>query len=557
MSLSVVDAAEANHWPEPSARQWWFEFMLLLSLFFLVAGVAPPGINEAHYLIKSKNYWDPTWCARDLFAASANPHRLFHLTFGALTQWFSLEAAAWLGRVIGWSLIAAGLIRLTRCYTSNPFASFWGAVIWIGATSACNLAGEWVIGGIEGKVPAYGLLLFALAWAIEGRWHRVWPTLGLVSGFHVLVGGWSTLILLCIYWSSGRTQQPFRRQWWPLLLGGAISLTGVLPAIQLTWGSDPEISAQAARIYSFQRLTHHLLPSALLPYWYLRHSILILLTAVLLGSQRHQPPLRRLSLFVLGCVLIAVVGLGIGLLPPVAPELSAKLLKFYWFRMTDSMVPLVLGMAVLTIAFRSTAFAQGRGESERLAGAVPGRLATGVIAIRKPLIMVICGLSLVACANEAWFANDNTVRTTGGQVVSSLGMNTTRENRQQVLSDWIAVCDWVREALPPDELLLTPRNQQTFKWYSERAEVVNWKDVPQDAASLIEWRSRFYEIFPLRLGTVRTTVRYPDLLKFKQQYNVRFMIVDHRYLAGSVPLVRVYPLEPLQQNQTYSVYRLP
>ncbi len=485
MSVQPNHEAALNATLTPTVRQWWFEFALLLGLFFLVAGIAPPAVNEAHYLIKSKNYWDPSWCARDLFATSANPHRLFHLTFGLFTQWFSLEATAWIGRLIGWSMIAAGLIRLTRCFSADPMASFWVAVVWIGATSTCNLAGEWVIGGIEGKVPAYGLLLFALAWAVEGRWNRVWPALGLASGFHVLVGGWSTLILLCLYGFTGRSQQTLKQQVWPLVVGGAIAMSGVIPAIQLTWGADPEASTQAARIYSYQRLTHHLLPSALLPQWYLRHAMLIVVTGVVLFHQRHSPPMRRLALFVLGCVAIAFVGIVVGFLPSVAPEIAAKLLKFYWFRMTDSIVPLGLAFAVTSVVFGSARVASDEKTfAERKA------------TMFKPLAAIVCILALLACANEAWFSLENSVRTEEGRVVSSLGMNTTRENRKRVMSDWIAVCDWVKESLPPDELLLTPRNQQTFKWYAQRAEVVNWKDVPQDAESLIEWRRRFFEIFP-------------------------------------------------------------
>ncbi len=167
--------------------------------------------------------------------------------------------------------------------------------------------------------------------------------------------------------------------------------------------------------------------------------------------------------------------------------------------MTDSIVPLGLAITVANVVFHS---AKVTSDNDSFAE----RKTT----FYKPLAAIVCSLALLACVNDAWFSLENSVRTEEGRVVSSLGMNTTRENRKRVMSDWIAVCDWVNESLPPDELLLTPRNQQSFKWYAQRAEVVNWKDVPQDAESLIEWRRRFFEIFPLRLGTVRTTVRYPD-----------------------------------------------
>ncbi len=55
------------------------------------------------------------------------------------------------------------------------------------------------------------------------------------------------------------------------------------------------------------------------------------------------------------------------------------------------------------------------------------------------------------------------------------------------LADRRDMCDWIRRRLPPDTIVLTPPDHQTFKWYAERSEVVTWKDVPQDAISIIEW----------------------------------------------------------------------
>jgi hypothetical protein len=122
--------------------------------------------------------------------------------------------------------------------------------------------------------------------------------------------------------------------------------------------------------------------------------------------------------------------------------------------------------------------------------------------------------------------------------------------------DWKKVCQFIERSTPEDEVLLTPRHQQSFKWYAGRAEVVNWKDVPQDTLHLIEWRRRFSDVFPMRLGRRRTTIRYEDLLKLQQQYHVRYMIVDRRVVGLELPLARVYPRSN-EMNQTYAVYLLP
>jgi hypothetical protein len=44
-------------------------------------------------------------------------------------------------------------------------------------------------------------------------------------------------------------------------------------------------------------------------------------------------------------------------------------------------------------------------------------------------------------------------------------------------------------------LFIVPRTAQTFKWYAARGEVVDWKEMPQDAASLVEWSRRIKEIY--------------------------------------------------------------
>jgi hypothetical protein len=510
------------------------EVVLLVAFFFAVAGIAPPGINEAHYLAKSKNYWDPTWCARDIFVSSGNPHLLFHLTFGAFTRWLSLESTAWIGRMIGWLIIAIGLRAVTVAITDKPLAVLAVALIWIGGVHGFNLAGEWVIGGIEGKVPAYGFVLLALRMMIVGKWRFVWPLFGIASAFHVLVGGWSVIAAMLVFWRYGWRETTLRSQCVPLLVGGFFAAIGIYPAIDLTFGDARETVTAAARIYSYERLTHHLLPSSLELEWYVRHGVLVLLTGLAFWMLRDDDGFVVVRMFTIGAVAIAMLGLLIGTLPPYEPDLAAKLLRYYWFRMTDAVVPLGLALAWvrLPMCIRYSRTTQ----------------------CARVIVFVVAFWTVVAQTIET---NRLTVVTDTGRVVSAVGMNTRDDNRKQVLSDWLAVCEWVDRTLPQDEVLLTPRNQHSFKWYANRAEVVNWKDVPQDADRLLEWSHRFYDVFPLRLGTVRVTVRYQDLIRYRKEYGARFMIVDRRFSGESLPLVQVYPLSPYESNATYGVYRLP
>jgi hypothetical protein len=65
------------------------------------------------------------------------------------------------------------------------------------------------------------------------------------------------------------------------------------------------------------------------------------------------------------------------------------------------------------------------------------------------------------------------------------------------LDDWRAVCDWAADETQPDALFLVPRLSHTFRWRSGRSEVVTRKDLPQDAAGVVEWWRRLTHIYRL------------------------------------------------------------
>ncbi|MGB7342765.1 MAG: DUF6798 domain-containing protein [Pirellulaceae bacterium] len=530
-----------NHREPATKKQTIGEISLLMLLFFVYAGDLAPMVNEAHYLVKAKNFWDTSWCQNDLFAASGKAHTTFYFLFGWPTKFLSFNATAWIGRVVGWLLLAIGLQRLSSKLVAVPFASLAVATLWIVGIEQGNLAGEWVVGGIEAKVPAYGFVLLALSAMVDRRWNRVWILLGVASAFHVLSGGWSVIAASLVWLMTEKNRSDRKAFFAPALFaGGAIALLGLVPALWLTVGVPREDSVAAAEIYTYYRIKHHLLPADFQTWWFVRHGILIVATGVLYflscKDQNARDGFGSLFWFTVGAVAIAAIGLVVGMLPPYTPDLAAKLLRYYWFRLTDAIVPLMFALLVVRQVFHKREIAS------------------------KTTPTTICGLFLLA--GIVLFAGSSFQRFRLGIPPSAshklLGWapNASIQQQRDGFADWLAVCEWVRGSTPADEILLTPRHQQSFKWYAHRAEVVNWKDVPQDAKSLLEWNRRFAEIFPRRLRRTRVTIKYSALRDYREKYGVRLMVVDRRITGPNLPLVRVYPAGE-EINATYAVYELP
>jgi hypothetical protein len=120
--------------------------------------------------------------------------------------------------------------------------------------------------------------------------------------------------------------------------------------------------------------------------------------------------------------------------------------------------------------------------------------------------------------------------------------------QRQVYEDWLDVCYWIRTNTSPDSLFLTPRFQQTFKWYAQRAEVASWKDSPQDAVGLVEWKQRMFDIFPRSIDGYGIPMTDQHLREMRVKYKADYVILDRR-------IQKEPPILPLvHSNRTYAVF---
>ncbi len=539
MTTEAPPAPQHDLSARPSGGRW-LELAVIFIVFFIEGGAAPPHVNETHYLCKAKHYWDPSFCPGDFFLNSADAHLAFYWTVGWLTKWLSLPAVAWVGRIAAWALMAVGWQRVVRTVTDLPWAAALSAALWVGLIYKFNFAGEWAVGGVEGKCFAYGFVLLGLAAMARGQWRTPWLWFGAAAAMHVLVGGWAAAAALGVFLSEPRDRRPpLRSLCLPCLMGLALSLPGLLPALALERGVDAATAAEAAQIYVFERLPHHLAPLSLPPDEVRRRcaalgalgfALLILWQWTARQTARPQAggcpaaPLERIMRLAALALLANVGGLFIEWALADRPAEAAQLLRYYWFRQADVVLPLAVAVGAVAVLSASLR---------------PVRWTTLAVAMGA----VAAGWHLIDVTATRW-------RQPWPPATAKV----------DDLASWRQACQWVRDQAPPDAVCLVPRDAQSFKWYAERADVVNWKDVPQDAAGVVEWRRRLRDVFPVvKTADGQRILGSPEqwparhVREAANRYGARYVIARS---SPPLPLPRVFPAQPDPETDWYVVYDL-
>ena len=510
---------------------------LLIAAIFAAAGAWPvPDVNEAVYLTKARHAADPTWGRGDFFLETPDAHGVFYLVAGPLAAALSLEQTAWIGRVAGWVLLAIGFRHAAVPLLTPPWARVVAACVFSFALRNTAAAGEWVIGGCEAKVFAWAAVLGALGEIAAGRFATAFCLAGIGTAFHPIVGGWA-LVATVVTWIAERMRVPQsagdsrgRRAWWKaaVVAGGlASAAAGVVPAFGLTAGVDAATRAAATKIYVVERLAHHLLPRTFADGMIARHLLAVAVWWLLTRLLPATPPRRRIDTFTLAALAISAAGIGIALLEPWVPVAAYALLRYYWFRLADVAVPFAL----------ATTFAAVLADPAACGRVLPGR----------PAWLRAAAIALLAA--------DLAAQSLHWPLPGRDGV-APRSDAKLAAAAWADVCSWVRDHAPADACFLTPRGAASFTWRTGRREVVSWKNSPQDAASLVEWRKRMVDCFS-RSGSMvemeRSTVSLgPERVR---EVMARYG-ADHAIVPLDAPLLEPIPGERLYANSAYAVYRL-
>jgi len=544
---------------------------------FAAAGAWPvPDLNEPVYLTKARHSVDPAWAAGDFFLETPDAHGVFYRIFGPLAAAVPLDQAAWIGRLAGWLALAVGFRHAIGPIVATSPGRLAAAAIFALALRCTTMAGEWVIGGCEAKVFAWACVLGGLGELCRGRPASAWLAMGCGAALHPIVGGWGMIALVPAWWLTrtrpvcgdrrlgGGTSlvagprrsgphapractDPLAFPYWlatttkrfdwmldsrvvtvACVVGGLVAAAaGVLPVLGLSGGASAVERAEAARIYVVERLGHHLLPRSFAEPLVARHVLAIVAWWLLTRQARRTPARTRLDTFTTVSLGLSLTGLVIAATEPFAPATVHGLLRFYWFRLADVMVPLALAAAAVAVL-----------EDD----AVCARLLAVRPAVVRWVVALLLGVDL-ATQSAHW-------PLPGRERLAA------RADSKLDAAAWADVCAWAREHTPPDSRFLTPRGAGSFTWRTGRPEVVSWKNSPQDARSLIEWRRRMVNVFSPtgRLGDMGASVAAlgPERMReVAAAYGATHAIVP-RPAAWQPEL----PFERVYANAGYAVYRI-
>ena len=430
--------------------------------------------NEVHFLPLAKQFGDPAWVPGDFYYNSPPSYRLLFLQlFAPLTIHFGFLATSILGRLGGYTLIATAIVLIAqKLGIKLPTLLVALSLFLYLNPKQSMIAQEWLIGGIESKVFAYGFLLFSLLFLSEYKYGRMALCLGLTNSFHVLVGGWASFIFGLSIWNTNhwlRIRQRSGLEKLKLLGGYGIgSVFALYPLILelshsfLATGNalTDDLPVPASFLYTFLRTPHHTNPyswpigSWILPIVYV--GILLTLKLNSLDSPNSdtlREDLRRYGLF-------SLIPIGLGILA-IPIDLQGRFLQYYPFRVGAILVPLI---AVLYLSqWLDQKLIQNWGKQKTI--------------VLTTIVFCIFTIQIYGFGQQLQVLKDFPVQP---KIASS---------------EWVEMCFWIRDSIPHDRLILSsPSTGDNFTWLAEHPSLVKFRLVPAASGSMTEWYHRLQAI---------------------------------------------------------------
>jgi hypothetical protein len=482
----------------------------LISLKLLLHGnMSTTDVNEGNVLPLARQYINPSWIPGDWYLNQPAGYRMpSQQLMGRMADAWGFLAASIVGRLLCYTLVAWGLVRIARQLGLSLAGLLVAVGLWVYVGRQGVAAFEWLVGGFEAKAIAYGLIILAISLMLEG--HYLWMALllGFATCFHVLVGGWTFLIVsgwLISRWQSRlarmnssskdsvsrasllRSVKQFGLIVLVYLAGSALIIP---PVIQQLATPKFEGAVSPTFVYVFLRSPHHLNPLSWKPEWWIRPFIYLLILGLSFfwlkrqagkvdhtEAQRHgglgdsysathrlidsstHPSIhaqQALAEFTLISLIPFIAGLAI------APfDNDGKFLQYYPFRLGDVMLP--LNTTLLFVCVLEQGLSQWR---------------------RWFVLGCTVFLAVLGSVQLVDFQRD------------LASVRSFPSNEQRVTPELQDLYRWIQANTPKQAMVVTPpTGMYNLSWITERPTIANYKCVPQQSnEALVEWFDRLSDL---------------------------------------------------------------
>lgn len=423
---------------------------LIMVLFFFKFHIVD---NEMDVLPYARAFYNPNWLQTDWYLHLHIPYRfLFSYPVGWGVETFGWVPTMVVGRLISYLTIAIAFWKVRKClFPKHPFSTYLVLILLYILLFRFGMGpGEWIVGGLDTKVFAYAFVILSFTQLLNNRLTASLAFGGLALSFHLLVGGYHLICLLplvLIKMSSGTwTIQTLIKSAFFFAVAGGVGLYAV--ADQLLFGPEYD-SIPAWAFYVERRVDHHVLPSQFPLLWW----ILMLFFTVLnitLDLRAKSDLIKNIAVYNVGTVALAAVGLIIWVWG------ETHLLRFYFFRFSDGLLPFFSIMAAALFLF------------EKKTITLP--LKVGLKNLWGPILIAIL---IVPAAYQF--------------------IEQSRWNADEFL--WAKSADremaeWIKQNTPTDRVFLTHTSQKYWYMHFERPVFATYKNAPQSAPDIDEWVNR-------------------------------------------------------------------
>jgi len=441
--------------------------LLILILFVVLSAEVYPfngyHFNEFDRLPMAKQAVDRDWLPNDWYLnLEHDTYFLFNLLLGPLVSIAGFRNGAVIGRLSSYLLISISFFYLFK--TLKFRKEICVIVVFLFLSNESLVAGEWIAGGIESKVFSYGFAILALSFFLQRKYGIFFAFSGAAFSLHILTGFYA---VFCTAIAILFTGKQFLREWklmirkiWIFLITGIFGLEPILDEVIFGNNINSDVTAQ---IY-VNRVSHHLLPSSWDGTFWIYFLIICAIFFLSIYIFYNSTKARFLAAYALGSVVLFLVGIGFYQLGYV------QLLKYYWFRFPDVIIPLLNSV---------------------LFGYILNDLANGVLRFKSPK-----SIDIFLAKVKNGFSYTLLFLSILIFVFSTREILRGLSKYDQTAFNGRPIFSWIEKNTSTDAVFLVDPTMLDFYIFAQRAVFVSYKHIPNKSADVYEWSERL-QLFKL------------------------------------------------------------